>query len=251
MRNNLLLRLALPLLALSAAYGVYAFQLAFWPPWVALLSAAAFELVYLGLAFSDTADPRARRITAIGAVIVSGVYNSVNAAWHLDPSLLASPLPLAAIAALALLHGSPLALVAYSVASLLHRAPAVLPEVVELQRELAEVQQERNEVEHAAGTLQQEYRTVQQERDQLQQDCDRVLHEADQSAAVYAHTLQQLRHAEHERGTAAAQVRQLEGLLQERATLDTFDDAEIAAEVRLRAPSQRAMLRLVRQEATQ
>ena len=122
----LLAQLALITLALSAAYGVYRFQAHFTPWWVALISAASFELTYIGLAVLQTTPATRKRATAIsvGAVIVSVVYNSLSALFDIRPALLDAP-PLWAHAALAVLHGMPLAFVAFLVSDLLlHSAPA-------------------------------------------------------------------------------------------------------------------------------
>jgi hypothetical protein len=118
-------RAPLPMLALAASHGVYSYNLLFVPAWVALVSAAAFELTYCGLSVVTlTADqqPRARRIAA-SAVVVSVIYNTLAGLFHRRPNLLAD-LPLGMDVTLAILHGLPLAIVAYSVAQLLlHDAP--------------------------------------------------------------------------------------------------------------------------------
>jgi hypothetical protein len=118
-------RAPLPMLALAASHGVYSYNLLFVPVWVALVSAAAFELTYCGLSVVTlTADqqPRARRIAA-SAVVVSVIYNTLAGLFQRRPDLL-TDLPLALDIILAILHGLPLAMVAYSVAHLLlHDAP--------------------------------------------------------------------------------------------------------------------------------
>lgn len=120
--------LPLPMLALAASYGVFSFNLLFAPWWIAFVSAAAFELVYVGLAVLGGLDSHQRRrasAISIGAVAVSVVYNSLAGLFHRRPELLID-LPIWAEAVLAILHGLPLALVAYLTADLLlHRAPAV------------------------------------------------------------------------------------------------------------------------------
>jgi hypothetical protein len=113
-------RAPLPMLALAASHGVYSYNLLFVPAWVALVSAAAFELTYCGLSVVRlTADqqPRARRIAA-SAVFVSVIYNTLAGLFHRRPDLLAD-LPLGLDVLLAILHGLPLAIVAYNVAHLL------------------------------------------------------------------------------------------------------------------------------------
>lgn len=122
-----LAQLALITLALSAAYGVYRFQAHFTPEWVALVSAASFELTYIGLAVLQTTPATRKRATAIsiGAVVVSVVYNSLSALFDIRPALLDNP-ALWVHAALAVLHGMPLAFVAFLVSDLLlHTAPGM------------------------------------------------------------------------------------------------------------------------------
>ena len=119
-------RAPLPMLALAASHGVYSYNLLFVPVWVALVSAAAFELTYCGLSVVRlTADqqPRARRIAA-SAVFVSVIYNTLAGLFHRRPDLLSNS-PFGLDVTLAILHGLPLAIVAYSVAQLLlHDVPA-------------------------------------------------------------------------------------------------------------------------------
>jgi hypothetical protein len=113
------------MLALAASWGVYSFALWFVPPWVAFVTAGAFELVYIGLAVVQLSPEQQRRARAIslGAVVVSMAYNTLDGLAHLRPSLFEAK-PLWADVALALLHGVPLALLAYLVADLLlHEAP--------------------------------------------------------------------------------------------------------------------------------
>jgi hypothetical protein len=122
----LLSRAPLPMLALAASHGVYSYNLLFVPPWVALVSAAAFELTYCGLAvvrLSAGQRRRAQRI-ATSAVAVSIFYNTLAGLFHRRPELLTA-LPVGLDIVLSVLHGMPLAIVAYSVAHLLlHEPPA-------------------------------------------------------------------------------------------------------------------------------
>ena len=112
--------LPLPMLALAASWGVYQFQLIFAPQAVAIISAAAFELVYIGLTVADVASESRKRATVIAgsAVLVSIVYNSLSGLFHIRPELLMNK-PLIFDIALAVLHGLPLALLAFFVADLL------------------------------------------------------------------------------------------------------------------------------------
>jgi hypothetical protein len=137
----------LPMLALAASYGVYSFNILFVPQWVALVSAAAYELTYVGLAVLHVQnDQRVRaRWISLGAVVVSIAYNTLAGLFHREPMLLEAA-PLWANVALALLHGAPLAWVAFLVADLLlHRVPdsvpQVQPEVARLRQALAQAEQ--------------------------------------------------------------------------------------------------------------
>lgn len=125
-----LARLPLPMLALAASYGVYSFAGLFVPLWVAVVQAAAFELVYIGLAVQPGLDEKARRratAISVGAVVVSILYNTLAGLFHRNPAWLAA-MPWYAEAGLAVLHGAPLAWVAYLVSDLLlHSTPAAAP----------------------------------------------------------------------------------------------------------------------------
>lgn len=117
--------LPLPMLALAASYGVYSFAALFVPLWVALAQAAAFELVYIGLAVVRVANEQRQRARAIsvGAVVVSIVYNTLAGLFHRQPGVL-DALPLWGEIILAALHGAPLAWVAFLVSDLLLHSEA-------------------------------------------------------------------------------------------------------------------------------
>ena len=147
----------LPMLALAASYGVYSFNVLFVPQWVALVSAAAYELTYVGLAVLHVQnDQRVRaRWISLGAVVVSIAYNTLAGLFHREPALLDGA-PLWANVALALLHGAPLAWVAFLVADLLlHRVPdavpQVQPEVARLRQALAQAEQRAFQAEAQAS----------------------------------------------------------------------------------------------------
>jgi len=118
--RGFLARLPLPMLALAASYGVYSFNLLFVPTWVALVSAAAYELTYVGLAVARVSHDQRRRarLISLGAVVVSVLYNTLAGLFHRRPELL-SDMHVAADVGLALLHGAPLAWLAFLVADLL------------------------------------------------------------------------------------------------------------------------------------
>ena len=115
--------LPLPMLALAASYGVYSFNLLFVPWQIALISAAAFELTYVGLAVAEFNEPERQRgrYISFGAVATSIIYNSLAGFIHRQPDLFLSVSPWVD-GVLAALHGIPLALTAFFVADLLlHR----------------------------------------------------------------------------------------------------------------------------------
>lgn len=117
------------MLALAASYGVFEFQLLFVPVWVALVSALAFEVTYIALAFVGTPDPRRATAISVAAVVVSVAYNTLAALFTRRPEMLLDT-PLWGDVTLAALHGLPLAVVAYNVAALLLHggAPATVTE---------------------------------------------------------------------------------------------------------------------------
>lgn len=113
--------LPLPMLGLPAAYGVYFFATHFAPQWVAMIEAAAFELVYIGLAsmqgLSDKQKKYARNVS-VGAVLVSVLYNTLASAFHRQPEMLDAMHPIW-FWTLSIMHGSPLAILAYFMADLI------------------------------------------------------------------------------------------------------------------------------------
>lgn len=126
--RGILARLPLPMLAIPASYGVYEFTALFVPTWVAIMQAAAFETVYVGLAAYDkltNADKWRAMGISVFAVAASVVYNTLAGYFHRSPQALVSwesvwwgGLVLAA------LHGVPLALLAFFVSNFtLHRTP--------------------------------------------------------------------------------------------------------------------------------
>lgn len=124
--NNIAAIVALLLLAATASFGVYEFQLLFVPKIVAIASAASFEATYIGLALATLTQTSKKRaaIISLAAVAVSITYNSLSALFHLNPALLEQKHIMLDIV-LAILHGLPLALVAYFVADLIiHQQPS-------------------------------------------------------------------------------------------------------------------------------
>ena len=146
----------LPMLALAASYGVYSFNVLFVPQWVALVSAAAYELTYVGLAVLHVQnDQRIRaRWISLGAVVVSVSYNTLAGLFHREPALLEAA-PLWANVVLSLLHGAPLAWLAFLVADLLlHRVPdaaqRAAPDVAQLRHALNQAEMRAAQAEAQA-----------------------------------------------------------------------------------------------------
>lgn len=110
---------ALFTLGLSASYGVFQFGLLYVPWYVALVTAAAFELTYVGLSvvtIRNTQEKDKAAWVARGAVFVSVAYNVISGYLHRNP-ITRFEWWLEII--FAVLHGAPLAIVAYALASLL------------------------------------------------------------------------------------------------------------------------------------
>jgi uncharacterized membrane protein YhiD involved in acid resistance len=145
--RNVLSRVALPLLAIVASYGVYSYTKLFVPELFAVLAAAAFEMVYIGLAvvtLQPSQQKRGRQIS-YGAVGVSVIYNVLAGLIDRNPNLLkgmSTDTRLYAEIAMAVLHGVPLAVLAFLVADLLlHQfQPIADPEKEQLQLDLHQVQ---------------------------------------------------------------------------------------------------------------
>lgn len=116
--------LPLPMLGLAASYGVFLFASKFVPIWVAVVEAAGFELVYIGLsAMIGLSEDNRRRanLISLGAVAVSITYNALAGAIEMQPDLL-QDLPVVWFWLVSFIHGAPLALLAYAVADLtLHK----------------------------------------------------------------------------------------------------------------------------------
>lgn len=111
--------IALFTLGLSASYGVFQFGLLYVPWYVSLVTAAAFELTYVGLSvvtIRNTQEKDRASWVARGAVFVSVAYNVISGYLHRNP-ITRFEWWLEII--FAILHGAPLAIVAYSLASLL------------------------------------------------------------------------------------------------------------------------------------
>jgi hypothetical protein len=123
-------RISLPLLALSASYGVYSYTYRFVPWEFAIITGAAFEMVYIGLALADLLPDQRKRARKISlcAVAVSVVYNWLagfldrsDKALALNPKFWdkADFFQIGSEVGMAFLHGAPLAIVGYFLADLL------------------------------------------------------------------------------------------------------------------------------------
>lgn len=104
----------LPMLGLAAAHGVYSFSTMFGSGLsgeiFAWITAAAFEATYIGLSLTQFKTPEQKHLakkTALGAVAVSAIFNSLSGVYVYEQSWI-----------LSLVHGVPLALIGYLVAEL-------------------------------------------------------------------------------------------------------------------------------------
>lgn len=221
--RTVLPRLPLPMLALAASYGVFSFNSLFVPTWVALVSAAAFELTYVVIAAVATPDRRRATVIAVSAVAVSILYNTLAGLFHIRPALLVGR-PLVADVALAVLHGLPLAVVAYNVAALLlHSQPTARPRLLAQRRAL---------IRRLTGALRTSRSTAAQATERAAQLVAELAQLGTQQAAQGNATLGQLR----ERDQLVAQLhRELDAARagQERAEADAAQEADAAAQLRV------------------
>lgn len=114
----------LPILGLVASYGVFSFAAMFVPTGMAVVEAISFEAIYIALAaiqgLDEAQQARAKKVS-IGALVVSALYGSLAAVFHLSPAV-RETMPLAGEISMAILHGVPVPLLAYHMANLLlHR----------------------------------------------------------------------------------------------------------------------------------
>ena len=110
---------ALLMLGLSASHGVYQFGLLYVSPLFALITAAAFELTYIGLSVITVATDKSQHkatLVARGAMFVSVAYNVISGYLHRNPI---DRFDIWVEVAFAFLHGAPLAVVGYFLATLL------------------------------------------------------------------------------------------------------------------------------------
>jgi len=114
--------LALIALGLSASYGVFQFSLLYVPVAMAYVTAAAFELTYIGLAVVPLADKESKGKAvwvAQAAVLVSVAYNVISGFMHRNPVAPTSWDRWGVEIALSLIHGLPLASVGYLLSTLI------------------------------------------------------------------------------------------------------------------------------------
>ena len=173
-------RAPLPMLALAAAWGVFKFNALFVPFWVAVISAAAFELTYIALSMIVTQDRRRATIIAMSAVTVSVIYNSLAGLFAIRPGILLDR-PLWADILLAVLHGAPLAVVAYNVSVLLLHSDADSMEAVARRDEaLADMTQRLAASDAAVTQAQHTAQLADARAAQAEAEADRLRHEAAQ-----------------------------------------------------------------------
>ncbi len=118
-----LIRLAVACLGFRASFGVYTFaaELVPWP--IALIESCSLELTYIGLTFITLDDKDGRRATwiALGALLVSVLYNTLASALMQDRQIFQN-LTGFWYWLVSVLHGAPLSILAYLVSDMLfHR----------------------------------------------------------------------------------------------------------------------------------
>lgn len=158
------------MLSLAASWGVFSLAAKFVPWPVAIVTAFAFELTYIGLAvargLTSEQRKRARRIS-ISAVGVSILYNWVSGLLDINPGLFESA-GYWAKALLAGLHGVPLALLAYFVADLLLHTEAAQDIVKFLQDKIKDLQEQLTGLESRELDLQDRVATLETDNATLQ-----------------------------------------------------------------------------------
>ncbi|NNJ13681.1 hypothetical protein EKD04_025480 [Chloroflexales bacterium ZM16-3] len=117
--RSLISTISLPMVALSASFGIYAFSCLFIPPWVAFANAAAFQWFYLGLMIFQLPDDQRHRaaFTMRMAVAISIGDNYLSGLLHFQPERQAT-LPLMAVGLLCLIHSMPLGFLAHATSDL-------------------------------------------------------------------------------------------------------------------------------------
>lgn len=114
--------LALIALGLSASYGVFQFSLLYVPVAMAYVTAAAFELTYIGLAVVPLSDKESKGKAvwvAQAAVLVSVAYNVISGFMHRNPTIPTTYGGWIVEMALSMIHGLPLASVGYYLSTLI------------------------------------------------------------------------------------------------------------------------------------
>jgi hypothetical protein len=88
--RKVLASMPVPMLSFASSYGVYAYNLLFVPPWVAVVMAAAYDATFTGIAALDGLDPaqrnRGKRI-AFWAAIISYSQNAIAGIVHAVPDV--------------------------------------------------------------------------------------------------------------------------------------------------------------------
>lgn len=88
--RKVLAALPVPMLSFASSYGVYAYNLLFVPPWVAVVMAAAYDVTFSGIPALDIPDPtqreRGKRI-ALGAAWISFLQGAIAGVFHAVPDL--------------------------------------------------------------------------------------------------------------------------------------------------------------------
>jgi FtsZ-binding cell division protein ZapB len=168
--REILSRSSLPFLGLAASYGVYSFTIHYVNIVFAIITAAAFELVYVGLSVAKDLDERQRRrarLISMSAVGVSACFNWMAGVIDTNPGWFEG-LTLGQKTLLAFLHGAPLSLLGYFVADLLMHSSTGDAVTKAAQAVIEKLQDELKELQSRFATLQKDHETLQSSNNDLQ-----------------------------------------------------------------------------------
>jgi phage shock protein PspC (stress-responsive transcriptional regulator)/FtsZ-binding cell division protein ZapB len=168
--REVLSRSSLPFLGLAASYGVYSFTIHYVNIVFAIITAAAFELVYIGLAVAKDLDERQHRrarLISMSAVGVSACFNWMAGVIDTNPGWFEG-LTLGQKTFLAFLHGAPLSLLGYFVADLLMHSSTGEALTKAAQDIIEKLQSELDSLQSRFATLQKDHETLQSSNNDLQ-----------------------------------------------------------------------------------
>jgi TolA-binding protein len=163
-------RSSLPFLGLAASYGVYSFAIHYVPFIFAVITAAAFELVYLGLSAANNLDERQQRrakLLSLSAVAVSVCFNWTAGVIDTNPGWFEG-LTLGQKAILAFVHGAPLSIMGYFVADLMLHSSTGETLTKAAQAVIEKLQSELDDLQSRFATLQKDHEVLQGSNKELQ-----------------------------------------------------------------------------------